>query len=126
MSWENDTKHKAALDVKLGTQEVSPLNLNLAQFSYRLTLQNSDSEYHVRIMAKKTRWNQPATTHKEESEEERATAEANQREEMIRFLDTAARHRSRVTMPTKICSAAWARLSFFTEAGSYRRRIHHT
>ncbi|KAK1620933.1 hypothetical protein QYE76_026450 [Lolium multiflorum] len=78
LSWEN-TK-KASIEAKLRTREEK--------------LEKKKAEY-----AEKMR-NQMATIHKE-AEEKRASVEAKRQEEVLRYQETAAKHRSTGTTPKK-------------------------
>ncbi|KAF0934596.1 hypothetical protein E2562_025681 [Oryza meyeriana var. granulata] len=81
LSWENT--RKAALEAKLRTREEK--------------LEKKKAEY-----AEKMR-NQVAAIHKA-AEEKRATVEAKRNEEIIKYEEMAAKHRSKRTTPTKFLS----------------------
>lgn len=81
LSWENT--RKAAIETKLRTQEEK--------------LERKKAEY-----AEKMR-NQVAAIHKA-AEEKRATVEATRHEEIIKYEEMAAKHRSKGTTPTKFLS----------------------
>ncbi|XP_006649189.2 remorin [Oryza brachyantha] len=81
LAWENS--RKAAVEAKLRTREEK--------------LEKKKAEY-----AEKMR-NQVAAVHKA-AEEKRAAVEATRREEMIKYEEMAAKHRSKGTTPTKFLS----------------------
>uniref|UniRef100_A0A453Q4A4 Remorin C-terminal domain-containing protein n=1 Tax=Aegilops tauschii subsp. strangulata TaxID=200361 RepID=A0A453Q4A4_AEGTS len=78
LSWEN-TK-KAAVEAKLRTREEK--------------LEKKKAEYAEQMR------NRVAMIHKE-AEEQRALVEARRQEEMIKYQETAAKHRSKGTTPAK-------------------------